>query len=313
MLMPPVDALRRASRSAPTHPECRRREIVRASRRPAAISPRATPACSATRSRRRLLPRGAARRSEEQRTARPRLPLGARRRRHRRGGAARRAAAAVDSNRPHRAPGARRACAQAEAISGGAPESCAVGARPDHRSGRARCSRPGRCYGANDAKGAIEAIDKLQGAGLVRAVQGPARRPDPRPVRQQERSRQALRARLQARSHRRCAWSRPMAAGCRAMAARTKRSRSSPGLRQGAAAPSADRRGDGRRSSAASRLPPLVDDPAGRRRRSALRPRRLARPPRRRGSRPGLSAARALSRAESSAGAARRSPISTRR
>ena len=43
---------------------------------------------------------------------------------------------------------------------------------------------------------------------------------------------------------------------------------------------------------------------AGRRRRSAVRARRGARPPRRRGSRPRLSAARALSRAESSAGAA---------
>ena len=55
---------------------------------------------------------------------------------------------------------------------------------------------------------------------------------------------------------------------------------------------------------AGEKLPPLVTTRAGRRRRSALRARRLARPPRRRGSRPRLSAAFALSRAQPSAGAA---------
>ena len=82
------------------------------------------------------------------------------------------------------------------------------------------------------------------------------------------------------------------------------------GLRQAAAAPSADRRGDGRRIKRGEQLPPLVDDAAGRRRRSALRPGRRARPPRRRGSRPRLSAARALS-APNSRWRCSRSPIST--
>ena len=68
-----------------------------------------------------------------------------------------------------------------------------------------------------------------------------------------------------------------------------------------------------RETKAGKKLPPLVEFAAGRRRRSAVRHRRLADPPRRRGSRAGLSAARALSRAEPSAGAAVARPISMSR
>ena len=59
-----------------------------------------------------------------------------------------------------------------------------------------------------------------------------------------------------------------------------------------------------RDTKAGKKLTPLVDTPQSRRRRGAVRHRRHADPPRRRGSRAGLSAALALSRAQSSAGAA---------
>ena len=59
-----------------------------------------------------------------------------------------------------------------------------------------------------------------------------------------------------------------------------------------------------RETKAGKKLPPLVDSAADRRRRGAVRHRRHADAPRRRGSRAGLSAARALPRTQSSAGAA---------
>ena len=78
-------------------------------------------------------------------------------------------------------------------------------------------------------------------------LQGPACRPDPRSRRQQEGRRQALRAAPTSSTPPRCAWSRPMAAGCRATA-RQGGAQDLRELRQDAAAPSADRRGDGRSS-----------------------------------------------------------------
>ena len=83
-----------------------------------------------------LLPRGAARRSEESGAARAHVPLRPDRRRRRRGGQARRARRPVRQDPSRRAARARRARAQAEAVSGGAPAHRAVGARPDRRPDR---------------------------------------------------------------------------------------------------------------------------------------------------------------------------------
>ena len=145
-------------------PTCRRRRNCRACRPSGQLSGGAPCRHRARRRRgRRLLPRGAARRSEEPRAARARLPVGAGRRRGRRGGQARRPGRQGRQERPHRAAGARRARAQAEAIYAVAQaESDAVGARADHRSGRDLLAA-WASYGAGDAKAAIEAIDKLQG------------------------------------------------------------------------------------------------------------------------------------------------------
>ena len=63
-----------------------------------------------------LLPRGAARGPEESGAARARVPLGAGRWRDRRGGEARRTHRAGRQDAARRPPGARRACAQAQAI-----------------------------------------------------------------------------------------------------------------------------------------------------------------------------------------------------
>ena len=165
-----------------------------------------------------------------------------------------------------------------------------------------RCSPPGALRGAGDTKGALAAIDKLAGpdwyaifkdlhAGMIAEI-----------VRQPERSRQALRERLQARRQR-AARGRGLRLLGVAQPFAERGARRLRGLRRAVAAPSADHRSDGqaqgrREAAAAGR------QCAGRRRRSALRPRRFARPPRRRGSRPRLSAALALSRAVASAGAA---------
>ena len=139
-------------------------------------------------------------------------------------------------------------------------------------------------------------------AGLVRHLQGPARRPDPRRCQQQEGSRQALRARLQGRpdgaAHR--SGVRPLSVAQRQQG---RRAEDLSGIQQGVARSSGDRRRDegnlGRRQTAAARR-----FAAGRRRRSALRPRCLDRPPRRRRSGADLSAACALSRADARDGAA---------
>ncbi len=90
----------------------------------------------------------------------------------------------------------------------------------------ARCSRRWAQYGASDSKGAIEAIDKLQGAdwyalfkdlhaGMMLDLAGNRRKPA------------SVSSAPTSSTTRRCGWSRPMAPGCRATAAGTRRSRSS--------------------------------------------------------------------------------------
>ncbi len=120
------------------------------------------------------------------------------------------------------------------------------------------------------------------------------------PRRQQEGCRQALRAGLQKLdSTRRCASSRPMAAGCRATARKHDALKVFEAFDEAAAAPSADRRRRWTRSRPARscrRWSTVAQAGAAE---VLLRPRRGARPPRRRGSRPRLSAARALSRRRS--------------
>ena len=156
--------------------------------------------------------------------------------------------------------------------------------------------------GAGDSRGAIDTHGQAVGPGLVRHLQGSACRPDPRSRQQQKGSGQALRPRLQGRSdggaHRGGLWPLPVP--------HRQQGRGAQGLsgfRQATAEPSAGARGDEgdqRRpeAAAAGRIP------AGRRRRGALRARRLDRTPRRRGTCADLSAARALSRADAADGAA---------
>ena len=97
-----------------------------------------------------------------------------------------------------------------------------VGARPDHRSDRDAALGLDACYGPSDAKAAIETIDRLTGpewyaifkdlhAGLILDLAGNRRKPAS--------GSSGPTSSIQLR----CAWSRPMAAGSRAMAARTRR------------------------------------------------------------------------------------------
>ena len=172
-------------------------------------------------------------------------------RRRRRGGPARRSGRPARQERPHRPPGDRRARAQAEEIRRRAAEPHAVGARADHRSRRHPARRlgelrRGRCQGRRR-------VDR-QAAGrrLVRAVQGPACRPDPRSRRQQEGSRQALRPRPEARRHR-AAPGRGLRLLAVAQRQEGRGAEGVQGLRRPVAAPSADRRGDAGDSSRASR------------------------------------------------------------
>ena len=147
---------------------------------------------------RRLLPQCAQGRSAQCRSAQPHLSVRSDRRRHRRSRQARRPADPARSHRPHCAPGDRRAGAQAEAICDRPAELRAIGARSGDRSDRdaalgvgagrrRRYPRRGRHAGS------------ARRPGLVRHLQGPACRPDPRCRQQQEGSGQALRARLQGR------------------------------------------------------------------------------------------------------------------
>ena len=221
-----------------------RRMSCRAFRHRAAISPRATPACSATPA---PLPPITARRSGATR----RIPScwSARSCRCWRKATSRRRSGlptrSSSSTRTTGSPGWCSACTRSSRRNTRwRPESRAVRARPDHRSRRHAARRlgelrRGRCQGRHR-------VDR-QAAGrrLVRAVQGSARRPDPRSRRQQEGSRQALRARLQARRHR-AARGRGLRLVAVAQRQKGRGAEGVQGLRRPIAAPSADRRGDGR-------------------------------------------------------------------
>ena len=117
------------------------------------------------------------------------------------GGAARRAGAAGRQERPRRAPGARRAGDQAEAIRGGAPAARAVGARPDHRPGGGTALGLDLCRPDRE-QGGDRRHRQARRARNGTICQGPARRPDPRSVRPATRGAQAAGARLQARPDR---------------------------------------------------------------------------------------------------------------
>ena len=165
--------------------------------------------------RRGILSLGAAHRSEEQRTAGPRLHLLAGRWRHRRGRQARRPHPDDGQVQPRRAAGGRRARPQAEEICRRAAQHQPVDPRTDHRSGgdaavglgelrRGRCQGGGRQYRQADRP------------GMVSDLQGSPHRHDPRDF--------AARKRMPARGSSAptsstipcCACPTPMRAGCRA-------------------------------------------------------------------------------------------------
>ena len=143
---------------------------------------------------------------------------------------------------------------------------------------------------------------QADGTRMVSDLQGPARRHDLRALRQGQGRRPALRARLQARRFH-AARGRRICALVVAQQGSGRRRLDLRGVRQEIAAASAGAgrpaRDQGRQEAAAAGR-----FGAGRRRRGALRHRRHADAPRRRGSGAGLSAARALSAAHPFAGAA---------
>ena len=145
--------------------------------------------------------------------------------------------------RPHCSPRYRRTRAQAEEIRGREAEPHPIRARPDHRPCRHLARRLGELR-RQRRQGRRRVDRQAAGRRLVCAVQGPARRPDPRSVGQQERGRQAFRPRPEARCHR--------APPCRSLrlvaVAQRQEGRGDQGvqgLRRPIAAPPADRRGDG--------------------------------------------------------------------
>ena len=157
-------------------------------------------------------------------------------------------------------------------------------------------------YGAGDAKAAVARHRQADRPGMVSDLQGSPHRHDPRDLGQGQGCRHALRARLQARRFH-AARFRRLCALAVAQQGRRGGGRHLRSVRQEAAAASAgagrSARHQGRQEAAAAGR-----FGAGRRGRGAVRHRRHADPPRRRGSGAGLFAARALSAAQSSAGAA---------
>ena len=247
----------------------------------------------------RLLPRGAARRSEEPGAARTRIPLAS----WSTAKSTKRSSSPSASSRSTRPQRVARLVLGVRALKQkqyqAARQHIAQSVRGPIADLTATLITAWTLQGTSDTKGAIESIDRLTGpewyavfkdlhAGLILDVAG-----------QQEGSRQAARAGLQAR--RECAargrglWPLGVAQSRQGRGAEGLR-----GLRQGAAAAPADHRGDGRDQGRREARPPgrLA---AGRRGRSPVRARHLARPPGRRGSGARLSAARDLSRAAPSA------------
>ena len=233
---------------------CRRRVNWRALSIVRQLSRRASCRHAARRRRRRrLLPRGAAHRSEEHRAAAARLPLGAGGRRRRgsgRGSPSRWSQLDRNDRIARLVIGVQ--CAQAEEISPAPSKISRSRCAARSPISPPRCSPPGRAMARATPRPPSKSIDKLQGAdwyalfkdlhaGLILDL-----------VRQQEGSRQALRARPQARRHRAAA-----GRGLRLLAvAQRQEGRGAEGVqgvRRATAAPSADRRGDGRRQARASR------------------------------------------------------------
>ena len=223
-----------------------------------------------------LLPQRAQGRSEKSRSARPRLPLRAHRRRHRSSRQACRPAVAGRPHRPHRPPRRRRSRAQAEGLFHRPAGFCPVGARPGDRSYRDAVVGLGA-----RRRGRYARLDRYHGQavgpGLVFDLQGYACRPHPRSCQQQEGCRQALRARLQARSHRGA-----HGRGLRPLpGARRQQGRCAEGLwrfQQGAAGPSADRPGNegGQRRRQAAALGRIRRKPAPPKRSTGSAPRSAA-------------------------------------
>ena len=249
-----------------------------------------------------VLPLGAAHRSEEQRTARPRLHLLAGGWRHRRGRQARRPHPDDGQVQPRRAAGGRRARPQAEEIRDRADQHQSVDPRTDHRSGGDAAVGLGQLRRRRRQDGGRQ-YRQADRSGMVSDLQGSARRHDPGTRRARKRTPARASSAPTSSTIPCCAWPTPMRAGCRATRMRRRRpastrrsTRSCRGIRWCRKAL--------RETRAGKKLPPLVEFGAGRCRRGAVRHRRHADPPRRRGSGAGLSAARALSAAQPSAGAA---------
>ena len=78
-------------------------------------------------------------------------------------------------------------------------------------------------YGAGESKARDRVDRQAAGRRLVRAVQGPARGPDPRSLRHRRRKPASASTAPTSSTARRCASSSPTAPGCRATAARTRR------------------------------------------------------------------------------------------
>ena len=249
-----------------------------------------------------VLSLGAAHRSEEQRTARPRLHLLAGRWRYRRGRQARRPHPDDGQIQSRGAAGRRRARPEAEEIRHRADQHQPVDPRTDHRSGRDAAVGLGQLR-RRRYQGGGRQYRQADRSGMVSDLQGSARRHDPRTREQGKGRRRAVRARLQARrfhaARGRRLWALAVAQqGCGGGDRRSTRrsTRSCRGIRWCRKAL--------RETRAGKKLPPLVEFGAGRCGRGAVRHRRHADPPRRRGSGAGLSAALALSAAQPSAGAA---------
>ena len=140
------------------------KRACRGSRRPAAILPRAMPACSATLRRRQPItaPRSAPIRAISEFSS-------ARSSRCSPNGDVEEAVRLAERSSSSTATTASRGSCSAFARSSRrirrrAPEPRAVGARPDHRSHRDAAGGLGAIASAQRSKGAVEAIDKLQGA-----------------------------------------------------------------------------------------------------------------------------------------------------
>ena len=255
-----------------------------------------------------LLPRRPQARSQERGTARPRLPVAAGRRRHRPGGDLRPDASCAPT-RPTASPGWCWACTpSSRSITARRAANLTQSVRGPITDLAATLLTAWSDDGAGASKAALAAIDKLTGpdwyeifkdlhAGMIADLAGNEKEAGKRFEKAYKLDSSALRVVEAYAQLGRRATARPRTrltifeAFNKVLPDHPLVTASMEKLKRG------------------EKLPPLVSVGAGGRRRSALRARRLARPPRRRGSRPRLSAACALSQARPWAGAvvARRS------